>query len=195
MWYSNAKALIAAGSILAAVPIIQASETPACPNGICPGLGRAFYLPATNLLDAKKNISGRAVFKDVRLGDCATLVDLKVNTYSFQTYESASKLTDTLNASINSEAGFPVKQVTVGATVEATTGRTSTQTQAFKSVVLNSRPCKIQLPAYADRNPIIGRPQACPPSFFNARSNWPIKHKKAGSSGPRAMARNSQRRL
>ena len=49
---------------------------PACPNGVCPGLGHAFYLPETNLLDAKSNSGGRAVFKNVGPGGCATLVDI-----------------------------------------------------------------------------------------------------------------------
>lgn len=138
MWYSNVVALFTAGAILATVPIVHATEeTPACPNGVCPGLGQAFYLPGTNLLDAKSNSSGRAVFKDVRLGVCATQVDRKSSFRSFQTYDSASKLTEALNASINAEAGFPVKQVNVGTTVEATTGRTSVQTEAFNAVALN----------------------------------------------------------
>ena len=138
MWYSNVVALFTAGAILATVPIVHATEeTPACPNGVCPGLGQAFYLPGTNLLDAKSNSSGRAVFKDVRLGVCATQVDRKSSFRSFQTYDSASKLTEALNAGINAEAGFPVKQVNVGTTVEATTGRTSVQTEAFNAVALN----------------------------------------------------------
>lgn len=42
---------------------------PACPNGICPGLGHASYLPDTNVLDAKASIGDRAIFRDALLVD------------------------------------------------------------------------------------------------------------------------------
>ena len=83
-------------------PRAHATEiNPACPNGLCPGFGHAFYLADTNLMDAKDNIGGRAVFKDARLGGCATLIDQQSSFRSFQTYESASKLTEALNTGID----------------------------------------------------------------------------------------------
>lgn len=125
-----------AGSLMAGT--VQATEgPPACPNGLCPGLGHAFYLPKTNLLDAKDNIGGRAVFKDSRLGGCATLIDQQSSYRSFQTYESASKLTEALNTGIDVKAAIPVQVVNVGASVGVTTGHTNVQTESFKSVVLN----------------------------------------------------------
>ena len=111
--------------------------TPACPNGVCPGLGQAFYLPDTNLLDNKANNGGRAVFKDARLGGCASLIDQQSSFRSFQTYDTASKLTEALNTGIDVKAAVPVQQVNVGATVNATTGHTNLQTETFNSVVLN----------------------------------------------------------
>ena len=125
-----------AGSLMAGT--VQATEgPPACPDGLCPGLGDAFYLPKTNVLDAKANIGGRAVFKDARLGVCATLIDQQSSYRSFQTYDSASKLTEALNTGIDVKAGFPVQQVNVGTTVGVTTGYTNVETETFKSVVLN----------------------------------------------------------
>jgi hypothetical protein len=111
--------------------------TPACPNGVCPGLGQGFYLPDTNLLDNKANSGGRAVFKDVRLGGCANLIDQQSSFRSFQTYDTASQLTEALNRGIDAKAGIPVQQANVGATVDVTTGHTSLQTETFNSVVLN----------------------------------------------------------
>lgn len=111
--------------------------TPACPNGVCPGLGQAFYLPDTNLLDNKANSGGRAVFNDVRLGGCASLIDQQSSLRSFQTYDTASQLTEALNRGIDAKAGIPVQQFNVGATVNVTTGHNNLQNETFNSVVLN----------------------------------------------------------
>lgn len=108
-----------------------------CPNGICLGLGNAFYLPDTNVLDAKDNIGGRAVFKDARLGGCATLIDQQSSFRSFETYDTTSKLIESLNRGIDINAGVPVQQLNIGATINATTGHTNVQTETFNSVVLN----------------------------------------------------------
>jgi len=44
---------------------------PACPDGICPRLGRAFYLPNYNVIH---NNLGRAVALNTKLGECARKV-------------------------------------------------------------------------------------------------------------------------
>ena len=130
--------LVVGGLIFILAPIIQATEvSPACPNGICPGLGRAFFLPETDLLDPKSNTGGRAVFKNVRLGECADQVDWEENKRRFETFDSTSKLTESLNAGIKVRAGFPVQQMNVGATMKATVDRSSVQTEVFNSVLLN----------------------------------------------------------
>lgn len=117
---------------------VQATDgTPACPNGICPGLGQAFFLPGTNLLDPKANSSGRAVFKNARLGECADQVDWEESNRRFETFDSTSKLTESLNAGIKVRAGFPVQQMNVGTTMQATVDRSSVQTEVFNSVLLN----------------------------------------------------------
>ena len=122
---------------LTSLSVMAIESTPACPSGVCAGLGNAFYLPSTNLLDAKVNSGGRAVFKDARLGGCAILVDRQSSFRSFQTFDNNSKLTEALNTGIDLKAGIPVQQVNVGATVGATTGHTNVQTETFNSVVLN----------------------------------------------------------
>lgn len=123
---------------LSAILTAQAAAVaPPCPEGLCPGLGKAFYLPVTNLLDAKANSGGRAVFKDTRIGSCATQVDHQEGFRSFRTHESASQLTESLNNTVEIKAGFPVQQVNIGGTVNATTGHQSVQTGDFKSVVLD----------------------------------------------------------
>lgn len=123
--------------LMIAVPSSATEGSNSCHNGICPGLGNAFDLSVTNVLDAKDNIGGRAVFKDARLGGCATLIDQQSSFRSFETYDTTSKLIESLNRGIDINAGVPVQQVNVGATVSASTGHTNVETESFNSVVLN----------------------------------------------------------
>jgi hypothetical protein len=108
--------------ITLSISVAQAAAPVACnADGRCPGLGQAFYLPSTNILDSKTNTNGHTVFKNALIGGCATLEDQSSSFRSFKTYETASKLTDALNTAVDAKAGIPTARVNIDATAGAET--------------------------------------------------------------------------
>lgn len=130
-------ALLSALLSLPALSVDAAAPMACNSDGRCPGLGQAFYLPSTNILEAKANANGHTIFKNALIGGCASLEGQSSSFRSFKTYETASKLTEALNTAVDAKAGIPTAQVNIGATVSGTTQHTSVKTEDFKSVVLN----------------------------------------------------------
>lgn len=131
----------------AMVPATKAAVPPdACPGGICPGLGHAFYLPDRNVLDVKEQTSGRRILTDVAVGTCATLTKSGASNKSYESFDSTSSITRSWSTKIG--IGDPASTTpgptvplgtsgfTLGGTASTTLSRSSTANESFNSLQL-----------------------------------------------------------
>lgn len=125
--------LTAGGTARAAADDVAAEmESPACPNGICRGLGHAFYLPAINGFEPPS--AGNEFFVDARLGSCATLSPPEgTATRQFQNAESMEELTRKTTTSFELSGSYTTARLTAKGSVSAMTGADSTSTQRMTS--------------------------------------------------------------
>ncbi|UXI65899.1 hypothetical protein [Tahibacter amnicola] len=115
---------------------VEAMRTDACPDGICRGLGHAFYLPAVNGFDPPD--VGNDFFLDTRLGSCATLSPpTERATRQFQSAENMRELTVKTVASFELDARYSTARLTARASVSAMTGADSTTTERMTSTHLD----------------------------------------------------------
>jgi len=107
-------------------------QTPACPNGICRGLGHSFYLPAINGFDPPS--TGNEFFVDARLGSCATLSPPDGSaTRQFQNAESMEELTRRTSSSFELSGSYTTARLTARGSVSAMTGADTATTQRMAS--------------------------------------------------------------
>ncbi len=108
------------------------AQTTACPDGICPGLGHAFYLPAINGFDPPS--VGNDFFIDKQLGSCATLSPSReMATRQFQSSESMEEFTRKTMSSFELNANYATARLAANASVSAMTGADTTTTQQLTS--------------------------------------------------------------
>jgi hypothetical protein len=113
----------------------QKQETPACPNGVCPGLGNAFYLPEQN---AETVLTGGSVmFRNRKLDECANYFTFDGGQRSFATADSMQNFISNTMASFNLSGEYRTSRLTVKATTSVMTGSSSEITTAFSSKHLN----------------------------------------------------------
>lgn len=116
----------------AADEVAVAMQTPACPNGICRGLGHAFFLPAINGFDPPS--TGNDFFVDARLGSCASLSPPDGSaTRQFQNSESMEELTRKTSSSFELSGSYTTARLTARGSVSAMTGADTSSTQRVTS--------------------------------------------------------------
>lgn len=122
-----------------------APTNPACPDGVCPGLGHGFYLPDSNVL--KANTQGRyIIFKDRTLGTCATVADLDQELSKQLTSMDSMVLFVKTTASASSIGGtYSSTALSVKATASATTQSESTYTGNFYSASIDVRSIRFKV--------------------------------------------------
>jgi hypothetical protein len=107
-------------------------QTPACPNGICRGLGHAFFLPGINGFDPPS--TGNDFFVDARLGSCASLSPPDGSaTRQFQNSESMEELTRKTSSSFELSGSYTTARLTARGSVSAMTGADTSTTQRMTS--------------------------------------------------------------
>ncbi|OPX95998.1 MAG: MAC/Perforin domain protein [Syntrophorhabdus sp. PtaB.Bin006] len=111
--------------------IVKVQKSPACPEGICSGLGNAFYLPRMNALSVKTG--GNSFFVKSKLGECARLSKVSQNSRSFETADSMEKLSSYVMAEADLSGSYHTAALTVKGSVEAMTSSSSNVTTTFHS--------------------------------------------------------------
>ena len=114
--------------------------SPACPNGVCPGLGHAFYMPELNLLDPTAQTSRRQILRNTVMGTCATKTRSGSSRKDFQAYESAMTAISAWSANLSTTgngAGGAVSGFSLNATASTNYERTSLKTEDTASVSLD----------------------------------------------------------
>jgi hypothetical protein len=111
----------------------------ACPNGVCPGLGRLFYLPDVNAISS--NTGGRQFFKNdpsVYNDKCAK-VSSPINTSldQFTQYQGMSSFVNSINSSSNLSGDIKVASLSMKATAELVTGFESTTSSSIGSITFD----------------------------------------------------------
>lgn len=125
--------LVASSAAQAAEDAAAASmQSLACPNGICRGLGHAFFLPAINGFDPPS--AGNDFFVDARLGSCASLSPPDGSaTRQFQNSESMEELTRKTSSSFELSGSYTTARLTARGSVSAMTGADTSTTQRMTS--------------------------------------------------------------
>ncbi|MDD9944652.1 MAG: MAC/perforin domain-containing protein [Myxococcales bacterium] len=107
-------------------------ESPACPGGICPGIGNSFYLPAINALEVRTG--GTEVFKNRSLdGGCIQLSGAALSDRNFNSADSMQKLISKTMTELDMTGSYRDKALTVEGTAQAMTGSSSHLTTEFHS--------------------------------------------------------------
>lgn len=132
-------ALIGVLALMTGIPTAAAadevsaeSESPACPNGICRGLGHAFFLPTINAFNPPS--TGNDFFVDVRLGGCATLSPPEgLATRTFQSSESMEEFTRSASSSFELSGRYTTARLTAQGSVSFLTNADSTKSSRMTS--------------------------------------------------------------
>lgn len=106
--------------------------SPSCPDGVCPGLGNSFYLPAIN--GFSPNTGGSEFFTNKRLGACARLSPTARATREFRSVASMEQFTRATMSSFDLNASYTTARLTVTGTAQAMTGERSDRTSTFNSI-------------------------------------------------------------
>ncbi|HSX62301.1 MAG TPA: hypothetical protein VLF18_19120 [Tahibacter sp.] len=124
--------LAAGGATQAHEDVDAQAQATACPDGICPGLGHAYYLPSINGFDPPS--SGNDFLIDKAIGSCATVTPAKeMATRQFQSSESMQELTRKTTASFELNTTYTSARLSARASVSAMTGGDTTTTQRMTS--------------------------------------------------------------
>lgn len=107
----------------------------ACPNGICAGLGNAFYLPDRNILDSLTG--GRQIFIDRKLGSCIDFNPRKSGERQFDYYKDTFDFLSSTAGSAGVEASYNTMQLTLRGTFQGTTGYNLEGRQDIESLALD----------------------------------------------------------
>lgn len=106
--------------------------TPACPNGLCPGLGNAFYLPALNAQSI--NTGGRVIFVNRKLGECADVHgDIDYTEKRFKNADSMKTLTNQMMSESTLEGSATTAALSMKGSIMALSNQESTTTTTFQS--------------------------------------------------------------
>ncbi|MBX3618333.1 hypothetical protein [Nitrosomonas sp.] len=119
------------GVYLDGAKVTKIQDSPACPNGICPGLGNGFYLPSRNALSI--DTGGNNFFVKKALGECATLSSVSQHSRAFASADSMEKLSSYIMSETNLSGSYKTAVLTVNGSVEAMTGSSSDITTTFHS--------------------------------------------------------------
>lgn len=120
----------------AADEVAVAMQTPACPDGICSGLGHAFFLPGINGFDPPS--TGNDFSVDARLGSCASLSPPDGSaTRQFQNSESMEELTRKTSSSFELSGSYTTARLTARGSVSAMTGADTSSTQHMTSTPID----------------------------------------------------------
>jgi len=111
---------------------VAAAQSQACPDGVCPGLGHAFYLPGINGFNLES--AGNDFFLDTRIGGCARMSPLQEKTTrEFQSSENMEQLTRNTMTSFDLKASYSTARLSANASLSKMTGVDSTTTQRVSS--------------------------------------------------------------
>lgn len=114
--------------------------TPACRDGVCAGLGHAFYLPETNLLDPTAQTSRRQILLNTALGTCATKTPSGSSRKDFQSFENAMSAINAWSGGISTSGSgisAAISAFTLGTTASANYDSSSLKTTDAASVSLD----------------------------------------------------------
>lgn len=121
---------------LAATANSAAVSLPACPDGVCGGLGNAFPLPTTN--DLAPLTGGKVFFKNRQLETCVKYTEAKGSDHrEFQEKTSTWNLLDSLATSASLSGSYDSHKLTFGATTSATTGYDISKSGSIHSLTLD----------------------------------------------------------
>lgn len=113
----------------------KADPPPACPGGLCPGLGNSFYLPSYDALGTFTG--GKIFFKNQALGGCVRYQPVSKASRSFQYSDN----TETFFKKVGSETGisgsYESLELTFEATLSATTGYSISTTESIQALALD----------------------------------------------------------
>ena len=111
-----------------------------CHDGVCAGLGHAFYLRDINLLDPTAQTSRRQILLNTALGTCATKTPSGSSRKDFQSYESATSAINAWSGGISTSGSgisAAISAFTLGATANANYDSSSLKTTDAASVFLD----------------------------------------------------------
>ena len=112
----------------------------ACNNGVCAGLGHAFYLRDINLLDPTAQTSRRQILLNTALGTCATKTPSGSSRKDFQSYESATSAINAWSGGISTSGSgisAAISAFSLAATASANYDSSSLKTTDAASVSLD----------------------------------------------------------
>jgi hypothetical protein len=111
----------------------------ACQNGVCPGLGRLFYLPDVNAISS--NTGGRQFFKvdpSLTQDKCAKLSSpINTSLDQFTQYQGMSSFVNSVNSSSNLSGDVKVASLSMKATAELVTGFESKASSSAGTIVFD----------------------------------------------------------
>lgn len=111
---------------------VPKGSKPACPKGVCTGLGNGFYLP-TDTTDSIIS-GGTEVFIDRSLGNCATWHNSESSSRNFEQTDSMENLVDQEMSSFGLTGSYKTKVLSVAGDVQLKTKHASDITDTFHSV-------------------------------------------------------------
>jgi len=122
-------------ALCAQIPMLwaQSDYIPACPDGICPMLGRTFYLPSSNA----GSMEGYPFALNTKLGTCASVRTAESSTRAMKTSNSMHELVEDQNSDFSLSGGFPTAALTVKASVDVRTSTSTELTTSFHAVDLD----------------------------------------------------------
>lgn len=121
-------------------PSFADQTSSACPNAVCTGLGHAFFLPDTNVLDPAAQTSRRQILLNTALGTCATKTPSGSSRKDFQSYESATSAINAWTGGISTSGSgisAAISAFSLGATASANYDSNSLKTTDAASVSLD----------------------------------------------------------
>ena len=110
-------------------------QSPACPDGICPGLGNSFYLPKLNPLSV--NTGGNIFFKNRKLGDCVVISSVSKNARTLSTADSMENFIRNSMTETDLSGSYKSGVLTMRGSAQAMTASSSDITTTFHSTTLD----------------------------------------------------------
>lgn len=108
---------------------------PSCPDGLCPGLGKAFPIWEKNVKDSLTG--GRTVLKDTSLTNCATVTAKTTNSREFRDSNSMKDFVTRTNTESALSGSYKTAMYSLQASVNLMTGSSSDMSSAFHSTHLD----------------------------------------------------------
>lgn len=120
---------------MSAAPSLSAS--PACPLGVCPGLGNSF--PLFNLNTFSVNTAGNVFFKTATVGSCANISAVAENSRSSSQVDSMQSFNSVVSTSTGLSGSISTLTLTAKGTAVAVTRTSSDTTSTFHASQLDVR--------------------------------------------------------